>query len=353
MIDLDVRLPLAPFALTVTARLDGRITAVMGPSGAGKSSLLEAVAGLRPATTGRIVVGDEVLLDTARGIRLAPERRRVGWVPQDPGLFPHLTVRRNVAFAGADIDAAVDALEIGPLLDRWPASLSGGERQRVALARALASRPRLLLLDEPLAALDVPLRDRVLPYLLRLRDRSQVPMLYVTHAAGEALALADDVLLLRDGRVDAQGRAADLLASAAMAGATARGVENLLAARVVAHDIDGGVTRVTLGDGLAMAAPPMPSAAVGDTVTLAIAAEEILVAVQPPVGLSARNLFAARIDTAERVGADLLLRCDVHGTGTPWFVRVTPSAANDLGLALGRAVWLVVKSHAVRRVGQA
>src|SRR5262249_31376492 len=156
------------------------------------------------------------------------------------------------------------------------------------------------------------------------------------HAAGEALALADDVLLLRDGRVEGQGPAATLLTAPAMAAATARGVENLLPARVVAHDVAGGVTRVALGDDLTMAVPPMPALAVGDVVTLAIGAEGVLIATAPPTGLSARNVFAARITSAERTGADVLLGCHLADARTAWFVRVTPSAATDLDLVPGR-----------------
>src|SRR5438128_8862489 len=159
----------------------------MGPSGAGKTSLLQAIAGLRRAR-GRIACGDAVFLDTERGVRVRPEHRRVGYVPQDAGLFPHLTALGNVRFGarGATdrVRAAIETLELTPLLARHPATLSGGEKQRVALARSLASDPRLLLLDEPLAALDVGLRERIVPYLLRIHDEWRVAVLYVPHSAG-------------------------------------------------------------------------------------------------------------------------------------------------------------------------
>src|SRR5439155_5163925 len=209
VIELSFELPLATAELRVEAELPAAVTAVMGPSGAGKTSLLEAIAGLRRKARGRIACHDVVFLDSARHLRLAPERRRVGYVPQDAGLFPHLTALGNVRFgarAGTrQAETAIETLEIGPLLARYPASLSGGEKQRVALARALATAPRMLLLDEPLAALDVELKERVLPYLMRIRDEWKVPILYVTHNVGEALALAGHVLFLRAGRVEAQG----------------------------------------------------------------------------------------------------------------------------------------------------
>ena len=202
MIDVAIELPLATFLLRAQLRLASRITALMGPSGSGKTSLLEALAGLRPKAKGRVALGGAVWLDSERGVRLPPEKRHVGYVPQDAGLFPHLTARANVRFGAraenAAVETAIETLGIGSLLDRYPAALSGGEKQRVALARALATRPRLLLLDEPLASLDPALRERILPYLVRIRDEWQVPCLYVTHNVGEALAVAEHLVLLRD-----------------------------------------------------------------------------------------------------------------------------------------------------------
>ncbi len=180
----------------------------------------KSITGLRRGARGRIVVDGAVLDDSAAGVSLPPERRRIGYVPQDSLLFPHFDVRRNIGFAAADgedtgraIGEVVSILEIEGHLDRFPATLSGGERQRVALARALATRPRLLLLDEPLAGVDVELRGRILPYLLRVRDQMRIPFLYVTHNAGEALLLAREALLLRAGKVEAQGPVGALLES--------------------------------------------------------------------------------------------------------------------------------------------
>jgi molybdate transport system ATP-binding protein len=349
VIEIDLEVPLKPFALHVSTRLGQGVTAVMGPSGAGKTSLLEALAGLRRAH-GRISVDGEALLDTSRGLSRPPEVRRIGYVPQDAGLFPHLTALGNVRFgargAAARVESAIDILELRHLLDRYPASLSGGEKQRVSLARALATDPRLLLLDEPLAALDVGLRERILPYLVRVRDEWKVPALYVTHNVGEALALAGRVLLLRDGRVEGEGPPLELLSSPALSREAEAGIENLLAGRVVSHDEEGGVTRVRLDAGPEVSIGLRVDRAAGAAVTLTVRAEDVLVSTEPVRGLSARNVYTARIEALERTGVDVTLRCRIEGTTL--LVRVTPAAVRALGLETGRDVWLAVKSHSVR-----
>jgi molybdate transport system ATP-binding protein len=293
-----------------------------------------------------------VLLDGVAGVALPPERRSVGYVPQDAGLFPHLTAGANVAFGarrhGERLRAAIDTLAIATLLPRYPGTLSGGERQRVALARALATEPRVLLLDEPLAAIDVELRERIVPWLLRIRDEWQVPILYVTHNVGEALALADQVLLLRAGAVEAVGPAESVLAAPALAGAVGAGIENVLSGRVIGHEPAGGVTRVEIAPGLVLAVPLAAGLALGGPVTLAVRAEDVLAANGPVRGLSARNILEARVVVVERLGSDALLRCALATGGRPWLVRLTPAAITSLGLVAGSPVWLAVKSHSVR-----
>lgn len=206
MISLDFTLRQGPFVLELHERLAGGITALFGPSGSGKTTTLDAIAGLRRPEAGRIAVGDHVLFDGARRIDLPPHDRHVGYVPQDTALFPHMDVRRNVLYGRRsgqrlELDTVVRMLEVGHLLDRRVPDLSGGERQRVALARALMSAPDLLLLDEPLAAVDVERRRRILPYLLRVRDDLGVPVIYVSHDRAEVDQLADRVIVLDDGRV--------------------------------------------------------------------------------------------------------------------------------------------------------
>jgi molybdate transport system ATP-binding protein len=357
VIEIRLELPLARFDLQLDLRLGTGVTALMGPSGSGKTSLLEALAGLRLKARGVIRHDDVTWLDSGNGVLLAPEQRRVGYVPQDAGLFPHLTALGNVRFGatgdGAATDTAIDILEIRGLLDRYPVSLSGGERQRVALARALATGPRLLLLDEPLASLDVALRERILPYLVRIRDEWKVPCLYVTHNVGEALAIAERLVLLREGKVEAEGPPTDLLAVPAVAREAQGGIENIFAGRVAAHDTRRGVTQVRLDSGLAVAVPLATDRATGSPVTLAIRAEDVLVAAEPVRGISARNVYQARIAALERTGVDVTLRCElteVQHPGSLWLVRVTPAAVEDLALVPGATVWLAVKSHSVRFV---
>ncbi|MEO8075321.1 MAG: ATP-binding cassette domain-containing protein [Acidobacteriota bacterium] len=210
MIALDFTLRQGDFTLQICQRLDARVTALFGPSGAGKTTVLDAIAGLRTPASGSLVVGDRVLFDGRRGVNLPPQHRHVGYVAQDVALFPHMTVRRNVLYGRRpgqrlSLDAVARMLEIEPLLDRDVPQLSGGERQRVAIARALMSTPELLLLDEPLAAVDVERRRRILPYLERVRDELSVPIVYVTHDAAEVRQLAEWVVVLEQGQVVRSG----------------------------------------------------------------------------------------------------------------------------------------------------
>jgi molybdate transport system ATP-binding protein len=224
----DVRLVQGGFALEVTEDAEVEVLGLYGPSGSGKTTLLEVIAGLRMPSRGMVSVGGEVLVDTASGRHVAPHRRHVGYVPQDGALFPHLDVRGNITYgiqppgagsarvaADARPDHICATLDIAHLLNRQVRDLSGGERQRVAIARALVSAPRILLLDEPLTGIDRGRKDRILPYLLRIRRELHVPMVYVTHEAREMADIADRLLRLEDGRLVDAGKPGDVLAQAA------------------------------------------------------------------------------------------------------------------------------------------
>ena len=216
MIEIDFDLTQGTFAMTLAARIEAPTTAIFGPSGAGKTTALDVIAGLRHPSRGRIAIGGRALLDTNARIDLPPRQRHVGYVPQDVALFPHMNVRRNLMYGrhpgvSPELARVVEMLEIDALLHRRVSELSGGERQRVAIGRALMSGPSLLLLDEPLAAVDVPLRKRILPYLERVRDALRIPIIYVSHERDEVRDLADHVLLIEDGKLIGSGPPATVL----------------------------------------------------------------------------------------------------------------------------------------------
>jgi molybdate transport system ATP-binding protein len=352
MIEFSLRLPLARFALEIDARFTSASVAVMGRSGSGKTSLLESLAGLRRGAQGRLVVEGRALLDSAAGLDVPPEARRMGYVPQDSLLFPHLTARENVRFGvrkgrPSRVDEAVALLELEPLLHRYPATLSGGERQRVALARALATDPTLLLLDEPLAALDVALKERVLPYLLRIRDEARVPLLYVTHQLGEARVLAQEALLLEQGRVRAVGPADAVLSGVTRGLLGVDSEENILEGSLE-RPVEGGL-RLRVTEGLSLWVPDAADLAAGARAAYAVLAEDILLSVGPLTGVSARNVLEGTVRRSEEAGVgDRVLVVEV--AGVPMAVRVTEGAVRELRVGEGSRVFLAVKTSACRRL---
>jgi molybdate transport system ATP-binding protein len=328
------------------------VAVIFGPSGAGKSTLLETVLGLHRDAEAVVELAGTVLEDSQRGLRLPVQARRLGWVPQEPALMPHLTVEGNLRLgrrrAGPQgehhLERAVHVLGIGPLLERPVSRLSGGERQRVALARALASGPRALLLDEPLASLDVGLRARVLPYLLRVRDELDLPMLYITHDPDEALLLAEVVAVLDRGRLVAAGEPRQVLWSRAVLPLSeALGLENVLDARVV--ELRDGGAEVQTSAGLRLVVPGTPPP--GERLRLGMRAEDLLLCGEPPGRISARNVLPATVSGLEERNGDVLVHLDARER---LVAKITPAARAALGLAVGAPVHVVVKAQAIRRL---
>lgn len=357
MIGIHLRLPLDTFELDVSFDTTEPVTALFGPSGVGKTSILEAIAGLRQPSEGEIRIDDEWLFSSSQAISLPPERRRVGYVPQDALLFPHLNVRRNLEYGlrGDDtsipMDSVVEALEIEHLLGRDPGSLSGGERQRVALGRALVSGPRLLLLDEPLAALDAGLKERILPYLQRVQHRYRIPALVVSHDLFEVVTLCDEVVVIERGRVVGRGAPRAVLTRPGAEGAFFRSrFENVLDVRVIAHEPDEGTTRAETPHGLELVIPyePRRSDRAAKRTLVGIFAEDILLARQPPAGLSARNVFAGIVEAIDESAGVAMVRV---ATPEPIYVKLTRRAVTQLEITVGASVHLIVKTHSIHRLG--
>ncbi|MBL4918488.1 molybdenum ABC transporter ATP-binding protein [Szabonella alba] len=349
---VDLHHRFGDFTLDAEFEAPAGVTALFGRSGSGKSSVVNAVAGLLRPDRGRITLEDRVLLDTALGVMQPPHRRRMGYVFQDARLFPHLTVRQNLLYGrwfapgrqGADPARIVALLGLDALLDRRPGTLSGGERQRVAIGRAILSNPRLLLMDEPLAALDEARKAEILPYLERLRDALGLPILYVSHSVAEVARLATTVVLMEAGRVLAAGPADAVMADARLAPALGlREAGALLSVRLVAQEADGLSRMETAGGPLWL---PGVAAGPGSRLRLRILAQDVILATERPRGLSALNILSATVEQIHpgegpgalvrlRVGDEVLLS------------RITKRSLLALDLQPGRPVFAILKTVAI------
>ena len=354
-LDVDVRLPLGAFRLDTTFSTDGGVTALFGRSGSGKTTLVNVIAGILAPEDGVVRIAGEVVLDTARGLTVAMHRRRVGYVFQDARLFPHLDVRRNLLYGrwfngGPDLvslDDAVGLLGIGDLLGRKPADLSGGEKQRVAIGRALLSNPRVLLMDEPLAALDGGRKAEILPYLERLRAETGIPILYVSHALDEVARLADTIVVLDEGSVAAAGPAEDVLSRVDLGPLTGRAeASTLLTVDVVEQDTARGLTVAAL-EGRRLYLPAI-DAMPGDRLRVRVRARDVALAIHRPDGLSFRNVLEGRIaEIGVEDGAYAEIAIDIGRTRLR--ARVTRWAVDELGLSVGGPVFALLKTVAFER----
>ena len=360
MLEVDAEQQLGAFRLDIHLRAPSHgVIALFGRSGSGKTSLVNMLAGLTRPTRGRIAIDDTVLFDSSDGTNLAPERRRLGYVFQEDRLFPHLSVRSNLLYGhrrapvrdrATTLPEIVELLGIGHLLERRPARLSGGEKQRVAIGRALLAHPRLLLMDEPLASLDAARKEEILPFIERLRDRLQLPIVYVTHDLGEIVRLADTVVLMSDGRVAALGSVDEILGRADLRGLTERHEAGaLLRAAVEGHDERFGLTHLAFDGGrLRTSRLDLP---VGTNVRVNIRARDVSIALSAPADISILNVLPARILEifgSDGANLDLKLALGNAGHATIW-ARLTARSVHDLQLAVGREVFALIKAVAIDR----
>jgi molybdate transport system ATP-binding protein len=356
MLDIDLRHQQGSFLLDAQFTAGGGLTALFGRSGSGKTSIVNIIAGLIKPQKGRVSVDGAVLTDTEQGIFVPRHKRRIGYVFQEGRLFPHLTVRQNLLYGRwfapkgerrDDLDRVVDMLGIDAILDRRPGRLSGGEKQRVAIGRALLANPRLLLMDEPLASLDEARKAEILPYIERLRDRSQIPIVYVSHSVGEVARLASTIVLLSNGKVAAVGPVTEImhrldlfpLTGHADAGA-------IIEATVERHDERFGLTELRSRAGQWRL--PRLEASPGTPLRLRVRARDVMLATQEPKDLSALNIVpgvVAEIREAEGAIADIRLDCN----GDALLARLTRYSATRLGLAPGSRVFALVKTVSLDR----
>ncbi|MEQ6277609.1 molybdenum ABC transporter ATP-binding protein ModC [Kluyvera huaxiensis] len=350
MLELNFSQTLGAHCLQINESLPASgITAVFGVSGAGKTSLINAISGLTQPQHGRIVLNGRVLNDTEQGVSLAPEKRRIGYVFQDARLFPHYKVRGNLRYGMAksmadQFDKLVSLLGIEALLDRLPGSLSGGEKQRVAIGRALLTAPELLLLDEPLASLDIPRKRELLPYLQRLAREINIPMLYVSHSLDEILHLADKVLVLEGGQVKAFGNLEEVWGSSVMHPWLPQDQQSsILRVTVLEHHPHYAMTALALGDQhiwVNKLDKPLQSA-----VRVRIQATDVSLVLQPSQHTSIRNVLHAKVLQCYDDNGQVEVQLDVSGR-TLW-ARISPWARDDLAVKPGQWLYAQIKSVSI------
>ncbi|TVQ85360.1 MAG: molybdenum ABC transporter ATP-binding protein [Chromatiaceae bacterium] len=353
-VELRMRVDWPGFVLEVDLALPGRgVTALFGHSGSGKTTLLRCIAGLERQGRGRLAFQGEVWQDSARRIFVPTHRRPLGYVFQEASLFPHLSVQKNLDYGrkrvgtepSVSLAQAVELLGIGHLLGRLPARLSGGERQRVAIARALATSPRLLLMDEPLAALDLKRKAEILPYLERLHAELDIPVFYVSHSPDEVARLADHVVLLAEGRAVASGGLQETLARLDLPLAFSEDAGVVIAAVVATHDDNYHLSRLDFPGGNVVVARRREP--IGTRLRVRVHARDVSLALERATGTSIANLLPAQV--TEIADADtpahVLVRLDAGGT--PLLARITRRSLDQLGVARGKALWAQIKAVAL------
>ncbi len=357
---LDVRIRkrfATGFALEAEFHAGPGFTILFGPSGSGKTTLLECVAGLQTPNAGRVALGPRVLFDSERNISVPVRERAIGYLFQSLALFPHLTVAENVAYGlahrpaderRARVKEILESFRVAHLVARKPGAISGGERQRVALARSVVTDPALLLLDEPLSALDAIVKSKIIDDLRAWNASRNIPIVYVTHSPAEAFALGERIIVLESGGVLAQGSPQEVLAAPRHETvAQLAGFENIFDATVTAILEDHGTMRCRLGSSALELEVPLLWTEPGSVTRVAIRAGDILVATTRPEGISARNTFQGRLISLERRGVTVIATVDA---GVRFEVHLTPSAIQSLRLEAGQQVWLIVKTYSCHLV---
>jgi len=354
---LSVRLrkrfvPDGEFELLVAFSTPPGITILFGPSGAGKTTLLDCIAGLTTPDDGQLTVAQKTLFDSVQGVNLPPQSRRVGYVFQDLALFPHLSAEQNVRYGLASLPvdesrrksaAILESFRAAHLHARKPREISGGERQRVGLARALVTDPCVLLLDEPLAGLDVTTKSTIIDDLRLWNQAHGIPILYVTHSREEVFALGEQVIVVEAGRILAQGTPHEVMtAPREETVAQLAGFENIFEATVIAAHEDRGTMTCRLGGSKVEIETPLVRAEVGSALRVGIRAGDILLATIEPRGLSARNLIPGRVVSLTQRDMIVVAKVDC---GVEVEVHLTLAARDSLALQPGRQIWLVVKTH--------
>ncbi|WP_454845953.1 molybdenum ABC transporter ATP-binding protein [Pseudomonas farris] len=357
MIHTRLKLNYSGFSLDVDLQLPGRgVTALCGHSGSGKTTCLRCIAGLEQAEQGFIQVNDEVWQDSDKGIFVPPHKRALGYVFQEASLFPHLSVRANLEFGlrriprqqrRVDMAHATELLGIGHLLDRDPQNLSGGERQRIGIARALLTSPKLLLMDEPLAALDTQRKNEILPYLQRLHDELDIPVLYVSHSQDEVARLADHLVLLSDGKALASGAIGETLARLDLPLALGDDAGVVIEGHVSAYDADYQLLTLQLPNtDLSIRVTHSPMAE-GQALRCKVQARDVSLSLQGVEQSSILNRLPVTV--ISEIGADnaahVLIR--LNAAGTPLLARITRYSRDQLGVHPGQQLWAQIKAVAV------
>ena len=357
MLELDVTRQLGTFALEARFSCEtAGITAIFGRSGAGKTSLVNTLAGLLQPARGRILLRGQTLFDSQRGINLPPEKRRLGYVFQEGRLFPHLSVRRNLTYGykrapaaerPVGLDQVVALLGIEDLLERRPGALSGGEKQRVALGRALLANPRLLLMDEPLAALDQPRKEEILPFIEQLKDQLDLPIVYVSHSMQEIVRLADTLVLMSNGRIEAVGPLEEVTSRLDLRPLTGRYEAGaVLTTTVAGQDRTFGLTELRFAGGRLRV--PHLGLPLGQQLRVRIRARDVSIALAPPENISILNIIPCVIKAiGEEKSPQIDLQLDAGGAAI--WSRITARSRTALGLRPGLQVYALIKSVAIDR----